>query len=78
MWQAIEARKTSLDITEHDSVILEKAAYVLSGGRLAAGKTVSEQQLLDLEREVFLSLCAMPKSQERIRYMLKNGKPLRN
>jgi 3-hydroxyacyl-CoA dehydrogenase len=59
-------------------VILEKAAYVLSGGRFAAGKRVTEQQLLDLEREVFLSLCAMPKSQERIRYMLKTGKPLRN
>jgi 3-hydroxyacyl-CoA dehydrogenase len=78
MWQAIEAKKIGGEITEHDSVILEKAAYVLSGGRVAAGKRVTEQQLLDLEREAFLSLCAMPKSQERIRYMLKNGKALRN
>jgi 3-hydroxyacyl-CoA dehydrogenase len=78
MWQAIEAKKIGGEITEHDSVILEKAAYVLSGGRVAAGKAVTEQQLLDLEREAFLSLCAMPKSQERIRYMLKNGKALRN
>ncbi|MGI8960822.1 MAG: 3-hydroxyacyl-CoA dehydrogenase NAD-binding domain-containing protein [Bryobacteraceae bacterium] len=78
MRQAVEAKKKSGEITEHDFVILEKAAYVLSGGRVAAAKTVSEQQLLDLEREAFLSLCAMPKSQERIRYMLKNGKPLRN
>jgi 3-hydroxyacyl-CoA dehydrogenase len=78
MWQAIEAKKIGGEITEHDSVILEKAAYVLSGGRIATGKRVTEQQLLDLEREVFLSLCAMPKSQERIRHMLKTGKPLRN
>jgi 3-hydroxyacyl-CoA dehydrogenase len=78
MWQATEAKKIGGEITEHDSVILEKAAYVLGGGRVATGKTVTEQQLLDLEREAFLSLCAMPKSQERIRYMLKNGKPLRN
>jgi 3-hydroxyacyl-CoA dehydrogenase len=78
MWQAAGVKRESGQITEHDFVILEKAAYVLSGGRIAVGKTVSEQHLLDLEREAFLSLCAMPKSQERIRYMLKNGKPLRN
>jgi 3-hydroxyacyl-CoA dehydrogenase len=78
MRQAAEIKKVSGEITEHDFVILEKTAYVLSGGRVSAGKTVSEQHLLDLEREVFLSLCSMPKSQERIRYMLKNGKPLRN
>jgi len=78
MWQAVEAKKESGEITAHDVVILEKAAYVLSGGRVAAGTTVSESRLLDLEREVFLSLCGMPKSQERIEYMLKNGKPLRN
>jgi 3-hydroxyacyl-CoA dehydrogenase len=78
MRQAAEVKKASGEITEHDFVILEKAAYVLSGGRVAAEKTVSEQDLLDLEREVFLSLCGMPKSQERIQYMLRNGKPLRN
>ena len=78
MREAISAKKERGQITEHDSVILEKAAYVLSGGRIAAGATVSEQQLLDLEREAFISLCGMPKSQERIEYMLKNGKPLRN
>jgi 3-hydroxyacyl-CoA dehydrogenase len=50
----------------------------LSGGRLAGPQTVSEQYLLDLEREAFLSLCGQPKTQERIQYMLKNGKPLRN
>jgi 3-hydroxyacyl-CoA dehydrogenase len=45
---------------------------------VSAGTQVSEQYLMDLEREAFLSLTGMPKSQERIQYMLKNGKPLRN
>jgi 3-hydroxyacyl-CoA dehydrogenase len=65
-------------ISEHDAVIGEKLAHVLSGGRLTGEQTVSEQYLLDLEREAFLSLCGNPKTQERIQYMLKTGKPLRN
>ncbi|HYP06436.1 MAG TPA: 3-hydroxyacyl-CoA dehydrogenase/enoyl-CoA hydratase family protein [Bryobacteraceae bacterium] len=65
-------------ISEHDYVIGEKLAYILSGGRGPGEPTVSEQHLLDLEREAFLSLCGMRKTQERIQYMLKNGKPLRN
>jgi 3-hydroxyacyl-CoA dehydrogenase len=65
-------------ISEYDAVIGEKLAHVLSGGRLAGGQTVSEQHLLDLEREAFLSLCGQPKTQERIQAMLKTGKPLRN
>jgi 3-hydroxyacyl-CoA dehydrogenase len=65
-------------ISEHDAVIGEKLAHVLSGGRSAAPQAVSEQHLLDLEREAFLSLCGLPKTQERIRHMLKTGKPLRN
>jgi 3-hydroxyacyl-CoA dehydrogenase len=65
-------------ISGHDAVIGEKLAYILSGGRGAGEPEVSEQHLLDLEREAFLSLCGMPKTQERIQYMLKNGKPLRN
>jgi 3-hydroxyacyl-CoA dehydrogenase len=65
-------------ISDYDMVVGEKLAHVLSGGRLAGSQTVSEQQLLDLEREAFLSLCGQPKTQERIQYMLKNGKPLRN
>jgi 3-hydroxyacyl-CoA dehydrogenase len=65
-------------ISDHDFVIGEKLAFVLSGGRLAGGTLVTEQYLLDLEREMFLSLCRAAKSQERIQYMLKNGKPLRN
>jgi 3-hydroxyacyl-CoA dehydrogenase len=65
-------------ISEYDLVIAEKLAHVLSGGRLTAGQTVSEQYLLDLEREAFLSLCGNQQTQERIRYMLRTGKPLRN
>jgi 3-hydroxyacyl-CoA dehydrogenase len=64
-------------ISDHDMVVGEKLAYVLSGGRGIA-RTVSEQEMLDLEREAFLSLCGQPKTQERIQYTLKNGKPLRN
>ena len=65
-------------ITEYDTVVGEKLAYVLSGGRVTGEQTVSEQYLLDLEREAFLSLCGNPKTQERMGYMLKTGKPLRN
>jgi 3-hydroxyacyl-CoA dehydrogenase len=65
-------------ISEYDSVIGEKLAYILSGGRLTGEQTVSEQHLLDLEREAFLSLCGQRKTQERIQGMLKSGKPVRN
>jgi 3-hydroxyacyl-CoA dehydrogenase len=62
-------------ISAYDAVIGEKLAYVLSGG----GKTMAgEQQLLDLEREAFLSLCGRRETQQRIQHMLKTGKPLRN
>ena len=63
---------------DYDTVVGEKLAYVLSGGRLTGEQTVSEQYLLDLEREAFLSLCGQPKTQERMQHMLKTGKPLRN
>jgi 3-hydroxyacyl-CoA dehydrogenase len=65
-------------ISDYDKVIGEKLAYVLSGGRLTGQQRVSEQYLLDLEREAFLSLCGEPKTQQRIEHMLKTGKPLRN
>jgi 3-hydroxyacyl-CoA dehydrogenase len=65
-------------ISDYDVIVAEKLAYVLSGGRLSGAQTVSEQYLLDLEREAFLSLCGNPKTQERMQYMLKTGKPLRN
>jgi 3-hydroxyacyl-CoA dehydrogenase len=65
-------------ISDYDMLIGEKLAHILSGGRLSGEQTVSEQYLLDLEREAFLSLCGNPKTQERMQYMLKTGKPLRN
>jgi 3-hydroxyacyl-CoA dehydrogenase len=65
-------------ISDHDVLIAEKIAGILSGGRLTGEQGVSEQYLLDLEREAFLSLCGTPKTQERMQYMLKTGKPLRN
>jgi 3-hydroxyacyl-CoA dehydrogenase len=64
--------------SEHDQVVAKKAAYVLCGGRLTPGAAVTEQYLLDLEREAFLSLCGERKTQERIAFTLKTGKPLRN
>ena len=65
-------------ITDYDTVVGEKLAYVLSGGPLTGRQTVSEQYLLDLEREAFLSLCGQRKTQGRMQHMLKTGKPLRN
>jgi 3-hydroxyacyl-CoA dehydrogenase len=55
-----------------------KVAYVLCGGNVLSDTKVSEQYLLDLEREAFLSLCGEPKTQARIQHMLSTGKPLRN
>ena len=68
-------------ISEHDAVIGRKLGQILSGGAHRSGpspRTVSEQHMLDLEREAFLSLCGERKSLERIQHMLKTGKPLRN
>jgi 3-hydroxyacyl-CoA dehydrogenase len=65
-------------ISAFDAVIGEKLAYVLSGGRLTGTPQVSEQFILDLEREAFLSLCGHKETQQRIQHMLKTGKPLRN
>ena len=65
-------------ITEYDAVVARKLAGVLAGGALSAPQTVSEQYILDLEREAFVSLCGERKTQERIAHTLKTGKPLRN
>lgn len=65
-------------ISEHDELISRKLAYVMAGGDLSEPTEVSEQYLLDLEREAFLSLCGERKTLERIQHMLKTGKPLRN
>ena len=64
--------------SEHDMKVARWVAYILCGGQVTAGSLVSEQYLLDLEREAFLSLCGERKTQERIAYTLKTGKPLRN
>ena len=65
-------------ISDYDVVVGEKLAHVLSGGRLTGSPQVSEQYLLDLEREAFLSLCGRRETQARMQHMLKTGKPLRN
>ena len=65
-------------ISEHDKKIADKLAFVMAGGNLSEPTSVSEQYLLNLERETFLSLTGERKTLERIQYMLQNGKPLRN
>ncbi len=64
--------------TDHDVVVAKKLAYVMCGGDLSEPSFVSEQYILDLEREAFLSLCGEKKTLERIQSVLKGGKPLRN
>jgi 3-hydroxyacyl-CoA dehydrogenase len=64
--------------TDHDVVVAKKLAYVMCGGDLSEPTLVSEQYLLDLEREAFLSLCGEKKTLERIQSVLKGGKPIRN
>jgi 3-hydroxyacyl-CoA dehydrogenase len=65
-------------ISDHDVKVANWVAHVLCGGNITPGTPVSEQYLLDLEREAFLSLCGEKKTQERIAFTLKTGKPLRN
>lgn len=65
-------------ISEHDAKVGGHLARILSGGNVPAGAQVSEQAILDLEREAFLSLCGEPKTRDRIQHMLTAGKPLRN
>jgi 3-hydroxyacyl-CoA dehydrogenase len=64
--------------TEHDALVAKKLAYVMCGGDLSEPTLVSEQYLLDLEREAFLSLCGEKKTLERIQSVLKSGRPIRN
>ena len=64
--------------TDHDVVVAKKLAYVMCGGDLSEPSLVSEQYLLDLERQAFLSLCGEKKTLERIQSVLKGGKPIRN
>jgi 3-hydroxyacyl-CoA dehydrogenase len=65
-------------ITDHDAVIANKLANVMTGGDLSKPAWVGEQYFLDLEREAFLSLCGEEKSQARMWSLLQTGKPLRN
>ncbi len=78
LYAGIHAMKTAGYATEHDSLVAKKLAYVMCGGDLSEPTLVSEQYLLDLEREAFLSLCGERKSLERIQSVLKSGKPIRN
>ncbi len=65
-------------ITEYEAFMAKKIAFVISGGDVLPGSKVSEQHLLDLEREAFVSLCGEQKTQERLQHMLMYNKPLRN
>ncbi|WP_108869895.1 3-hydroxyacyl-CoA dehydrogenase/enoyl-CoA hydratase family protein [Aquimarina aquimarini] len=73
-----DSMEASKYISEHDRKIANKLGYVMAGGDLSEPTLVTEQYLLDLEREAFLSLCTERKTLERIEHMLKKGKPLRN
>lgn len=73
-----DAMNASKYISEHDQKIANKLAYVMAGGDLSEPTKVTEQYLLDIEREAFLSLSTERKTLERIQHMLKTGKPLRN
>jgi len=65
-------------VSEHDAKIASKLAYVMCGGDLSESTLVSEQYLLDLEREAFLSLATERKTLERLQSVIKTGKPIRN
>jgi 3-hydroxyacyl-CoA dehydrogenase len=64
--------------TEYEGKLGRKLANIICGGDIARGTKVTEQDLLDLEREAFLSLCGEPNTQARMQHMLQTGKPLRN
>ncbi len=74
---AIDMRRGGY-ISDHDLLIAKKLAHILTGGDVPAGTIVSEEHLLDLEREAFLSLLGETKTQQRMQHMLAKGKPLRN
>jgi 3-hydroxyacyl-CoA dehydrogenase len=78
MYAGINGMHKGKYATDHDVTVAKKLAYVMCGGDLSEQSLVSEQYLLDLEREAFLSLTAEKKTLERIQSILKTGKPLRN
>jgi 3-hydroxyacyl-CoA dehydrogenase len=75
---ALQMMHQAHQISEHDVLVGSKLAYVLCGGRISSRVRMTEQHVLDLEREAFLSLCGEAKTQERMQYMLMNNRPLRN
>ena len=78
LYSGIHAMQTANYATAHDALVARKLAYVMCGGDLSEPTLVSEQYLLDLEREAFLSLCGEKKTLERIQAVLKSGRPIRN
>ncbi len=78
LYAAISSLQLGNYASEHDVLIAKKIAWVLCGGDLSSEQKVSEQYLLDIEREAFLSLCGEQKTLERIQHMLETNKPLRN
>jgi 3-hydroxyacyl-CoA dehydrogenase len=78
LYAGVHGMTTAGYATPHDAVVAKKLAYVMCGGDLSEPTLVSEQYLLDLEREAFLSLCGEKKTLERIQSVLKGGKPVRN
>lgn len=78
LYSGVHAMQTANYATAHDALVAKKLAYVMCGGDLSEPTLVSEQYLLDLEREAFLSLCGEKKTLERIQSVLKSGRPVRN
>lgn len=74
----IDMMKQGRFISEYDAHIADKIAHILTGGNVPAGTRVSEEHLLELEKEAFVSLCGEERTLQRIEHMLKKGKPLRN
>ncbi len=78
LYMAVNELKLGKYASEHDALIAQKVAYVMCGGDLTGPQKVSQQYLLDIEREAFLSLLGTQKTLERIQHMLTTNKPLRN
>ncbi|MBF6592175.1 MAG: enoyl-CoA hydratase/isomerase family protein, partial [Ktedonobacterales bacterium] len=76
--QVVENLRLQGKASEHDEIVAGKLAYVLTGGACSPLDTLTEQAILDLEREAFVSLCGMPKTLLRMEHLLTTGKPLRN
>ena len=74
----IDLSQRAGQLSDHDVKILNQLAFVLCGGELSTSQSVSEDYLLELEREAFLGLCGEEKTHQRIEYTLKTGKPLKN